>query len=231
MSHIVNGGTNLLDLATRRGVGSQRAARYVRASAVVFLCVICAVSFAAAFAGSRTVETLPASRGGQDVVGKVMPPLDFERWVNTEGGKPAETKGRVVLYRWWTNECLHCEKTLPAIELLRKKYGFNAFTVVAVYHPKPVREINDGDVRRWARELGYTGAVAVDADWSELKKFYLAKGRRAATSASFLVDQKGVIRFAHPGPRFFPSDEDAEIEHDRDYRLLDKAIAALLDEK
>jgi thiol-disulfide isomerase/thioredoxin len=193
--------------------------------------VTCAAGFAASRAVEpRAVDTLPASRGGQDVVGKAMPPLDFERWVNTEGGKPEQTKGRVVLYRWWTNECPHCEKSLPAIELLRKKYGFNALTVVAVYHPKPVREIDDGDVRRWARELGYAGAVAVDADWSELKKFYLSKEPRAATSASFLVDRKGVIRFAHPGPRFYPSDKAAEIEHDRDYRLIDKAIATLLEE-
>src|SRR4051812_1075559 len=40
---------------------------------------------------------------GQDVVGKPMPPLHFERWVNADGGKPLDTAGKVTLYRWWTD--------------------------------------------------------------------------------------------------------------------------------
>jgi thiol-disulfide isomerase/thioredoxin len=176
------------------------------------------------------VQTLPESRGGQDVVGRPMPELEFERWVNGDGTGPVETKDRVTLYRWWTNECPHCGKSLPAVEKLREKYGKRGLRVVAVYHPKPPREVRDAEVRAWAAAMGYEGPVAVDLDWSELKKFYLSKGRRAATSASFLVDREGVIRFAHPGPRFYPSDEPSEAEHDQDYRLLERAIETLLAE-
>ena len=178
--------------------------------------------------GASPVESLPRARGGQDVVGTKMPTLHFDRWLNTKDAQPVETSRRVTLYRWWTDGCEHCEKTLPAVERLRQKFGAKGLEVVAVYHPKPPRAVTDRHVLDAARGLGYGGAVAVDLDWSELKKFYLSTGDRRATSASFLVGADGVIRFVHPGPRFYPSDDPAEAQEDADYHLLETAIGKLV---
>jgi thiol-disulfide isomerase/thioredoxin len=169
-----------------------------------------------------------AAATAQDVVGKPMPALHFDRWLNTAGDKPLDTAGKVTLYRWWTDGCTHCEKTLPALELLRQQYSPHGLQVVAVYHPKPPAPVRDEDVRRWAHDMGYDGPVALDLDWSELKKFYLDTAPRPATSASFLVDQAGVIRLAHPGPRFYPSGDPADAKEDADYRRVDAAVTALL---
>ena len=166
---------------------------------------------------------------GEDVLGRKMPPLDFDRWIDAEGGGAADPSGKVTLYRWWTDGCAHCEKTLPAVETLRRNYGPKGLRVVAVYHPKPVREVDDEAVRRAAARVGYSGPVAVDGDWSELKKFYLDTGERPATSASFLVDRHGVIRLVHPGPRFHPSDDPAEAAEAADYRRIEAAVERLLD--
>lgn len=168
------------------------------------------------------------TRDGQDVVGRKMPPLAFDRWVVAEGQERPETAGKVVLYRWWTDGCPHCEKTLPAVEALRKKYP--GLVVVAVYHPKPPREVKDADVRAAAARMGYGGPIAVDGDWSELRKFYLDTGERAATSASFVVDRAGVIRFVHPGPRFYPSDDPSEAGENSDYLKLEETVRKLTEE-
>jgi thiol-disulfide isomerase/thioredoxin len=156
-----------------------------------------------------------------------MPALDFERWVVGGASKP-DVPAKATLYRWWTDGCPHCEKTLPAVEALRKQYGDRGLRVVAVYHPKPVRDVSDADVRAAAQRMGYGGAVALDQDWSELKKFYLDTGDRPATSASFLVDADGVIRLVHPGPRFYPSGDSARAKEDADYRRIDAAIRGLV---
>jgi thiol-disulfide isomerase/thioredoxin len=170
-----------------------------------------------------------AARDGQDVVGTKMPALHFDRWINTDGNRPLDTSGKVTLYRWWTDGCEHCEKTLPAVEALRKKYGPKGLRVVAVYHPKPPGEVKDANVRAAAAAIGYDGAIALDLDWSELRKFYLDGAPRDATSASFLVDREGVIRFAHPGPRFYPSDDPADAKENEDYRKVEEAVRALVD--
>ena len=165
---------------------------------------------------------------GDDLVGQKMPPLAFDRWLNTDGNRPLDTDGHLTLYRWWTDGCEHCEKTLPAVEALRRKYGPKGLRVVAVYHPKPPGEVSDSVVLAAARRMGYGGAVALDLDWSELKKFYLDTGERPATSASFLVDQQGVIRLVHPGPRFYPSHDPADKRENADYLRVEEAVGILL---
>lgn len=178
----------------------------------------------------KPLEPLPVSRGGQEVVGKRLPPLAFDRWIPAdppapdEGGRPP-----VTLYRWWTTGCPFCEKTLPAIEALRRRYEGRGLSVVAVFHPKPAGAVVADRVAKAAKRMGYAGRVAVDEDWSELKRAYLDRSATAAaTSVTLLVDRDGVVRFVHPGPQFFPSDDAADAGEDADYKLIDRALAALL---
>jgi thiol-disulfide isomerase/thioredoxin len=173
---------------------------------------------------------VPESRGGRDLVGTRWPDLAFDRWI-TSDGRPIRNEGSVTLYRWWTNTCPYCASSLPALEQLRQKYGPAGLQVVAVYHPKPPREVSDETIRKSAKAIGFEGPLAMDKDWSELKRLYLSTGDRGATSASFLVDHKGVIRFVHPGPDLFPSDKPGDARQDEDFRALETAVQVLLQER
>jgi thiol-disulfide isomerase/thioredoxin len=177
----------------------------------------------AAVAGLE-IETLPADRGGQDLIGRRMPALVFDRWVR---GAPSDAP-RATLYRWWTDTCPYCSASLPAIEALRQSHESDGLSVVAVYHPKPPRETSDAEVLAMAERFGYLGAIALDTDWSVLNDFYLSTGSRTATSASFLVDELGMLRFVHPGPELFASDDPEQSQQDQDYWLLKDAILKLL---
>jgi len=174
------------------------------------------------------IKTLARARGGQDVIGMMMPGLVFDRWfgVTEKLGKPA--KGEVVLYRWWTDSCPYCESSLPAFEALRKKYEKKGLKVVAVYHPKPVRVVEGEQIVKRAAEWGYRGLIAEDRDWSVLRDVYLDLQPRRATSVSFLVDEKGVIRFVHPGPVLFASSKEGDEQVNSDYAMLDDAIGVLV---
>jgi thiol-disulfide isomerase/thioredoxin len=209
---------------------------------MILLLGVCSVQLAGEEKPAQTViQTLPESRGGQDVLGsRLALPLKFDRWLppaakdndkgkgkDNDAGKPAKAP-RATLYRWWTNGCPFCEETLPAIEALRKTYGDDGLRVVAVYHPKPPREVSDEQIRKYADGLGYHGDIAVDTNWSVLKEAYLSKNDRRATSISLLVDADGVIRFVHPGTEYFPSKKAEESQQNADYELLTKAIRALL---
>jgi thiol-disulfide isomerase/thioredoxin len=175
------------------------------------------------------IQTLPESRGGQELIGTKMPTLTFDRWLNTESNKPQETAGKVTLYRWWTSECPYCKGTLPGLEKFRQTYTDKGLNIVAVYHPKPPRNVPDTLILNSAKNIGYTGPIAIDLNWSQLKKAYPAN--TGWTSISILVDQKEIIRFVHPGPDYFPTDDKEKSRQDEDYKLMEKAIAALLEEK
>ena len=177
------------------------------------------------------VPTLPAARGGQDRIGDKWPDLNFDRWLQTPKNEPIETKKKVTLYRWWTDGCPYCRASLPAIQKLRKKYEDEKdFQTVAIYHPKPPQRVDDEDLLEVIRVMKYDGPVAIDRDWSELRTAYLAHGDRRATSVSLLVDVEGRIRFVHPGPVFFPSENPRYEQENDDYERLDKAIEVLLRE-
>ena len=174
------------------------------------------------------VITLPPERGGQDVVGTRMPELAFDATITPVTRTEAP---KATLYRWWTTGCHWCRDSLPAIETLRRRYEDRGLRTVGVFHPKPPRPVGKAACIEDAKKLGYRGDLAVDEDWSELKRFYLDTGRRKATSVTFLVDAEGVIRFVHPGPVFHPSDDPEKAEADADYRALEAAIRLVLDEE
>jgi thiol-disulfide isomerase/thioredoxin len=174
------------------------------------------------------VQTLPASRGGQDLLGKPMPALRFERWLNVPNDRPPQWHGAVTLYRWWTDTCPFCAKTLPAIAQLRREFGPRGLKVVAVYHPKPPGDVADAKVLAAARRIGWNGPIAIDSSWDALRAAWLSTGDRRATSVSFLVDSKGIIRFVHPGVQYFPSNDPEAARENADFLLLRRAIDKLL---
>ncbi|MEE9212774.1 MAG: TlpA disulfide reductase family protein [Phycisphaeraceae bacterium] len=179
----------------------------------------------------QPVNAVPPSRGGHDLIGKPISELTFDRWLNTKDNQPIETNGHVTLYRWWTDTCPFCAASLPAIEQLRRKYDDQGFRTICVYHPKPPRSVDDETIAEVAGDFGYAGPIAVDEDWSQLIHAYLADGRRQATSVSILVDTTGIIRYIHPGPVFFGSDDPEHKQENEDYLALDTAISVLLQEE
>ena len=163
-------------------------------------------------------ETIPPERGGQDLLGITLDPPSFEKFSSP-----------LTLYRWWTDTCTFCEASLPALDSLREKYEDRGLRVVGVFHPKPqTRPVSDEYVARGAKDRSFNGTVVIDSNWSQLKKWWLDTGTRSATSVSILVDDKGVVRFVHPGPVLFPSDEEKFAQENNDFQLLDKAIDAML---
>jgi len=163
-------------------------------------------------------ETIPPERGGQDLLGTKLEPPSFGKF-----------SAPLTLYRWWTDTCAYCEASLPALDSLREKYKDRGLRVVGVYHPKPqTRPVSNEFVLRGAKDRRFDGDVVIDSNWSQLKKWWLDTGNRSATSVSILVDDKGVVRFVHPGPVLFPSDEKNFSQENNDFLLLDRAIDALL---
>lgn len=163
-------------------------------------------------------ETIPPERGGQDLLGTKLKQPSFGNF-----------SAPLTLYRWWTDTCAYCEASLPALDSLREKYEVRGLRVVGVYHPKPqTRPVSDEFVHQGAKDRSFKGDVVIDSNWSQLNKWWLDTGNRSATSVSILVDDKGIVRFVHPGPVLFPSDEKKFSQENNDFLLLDKAIDALL---
>ena len=126
-----------------------------------------------------------------------------------------DLKGKVVLVRWWTNGCSLCSASAPELTELSKKAS-----VVAVYHPKPPRDVAPDDVRAFAKKIGMPGTLAVDRDWKVLDR-WMPPEKRSFTSLTFVLDKKGKVRHVHRGGTIEP----------KDAKELSQQIDALLAEK
>ena len=185
---------------------------------------------------SHTEKFVPSLAGGvpmsseaADLLGKHLV-LDELDWLNTPDNKPVKLAGKATLVRWWTDTCPSCAMSLPAIELLRKKFATRGLQTLAVYHPKPPRDVAAHDVLQMAKAIGYTGWVATDLQWETLQRVYLGTDERPSTSVCFLLDGKGVIRYVHPGPAFGPTDDPEKCQLNQDYLNITAAIEAMVSE-
>src|SRR5262245_58943669 len=167
---------------------------------------------------------------GAELEGTRAPEWDFTRWIGTPRTL-ASLRGKVVLLRWWTEDCHYCAATLPALEAVRRAYADRGLVVIGVFHPKPPHEVSDRHILAVAKKLGFGGEIAVDRDWTTLGRYWLADHPdRNWTSVSFLVDREGVIRWVQGGGEYHPSDDPAHARCALQYHDLEQALARVLAE-
>ncbi len=127
--------------------------------------------------------------------------------------------------------CHYCARSAPALNELHEQYANGGLTVLGMYHPKPIdRAITASEIREAAQERGFRFPIAIDRDWAMLRRWWLDDGRRRATSVSFLIDKRGVIRYIHPGPAYHRQVVAGDERPSRDFAKLQQMIEELLAE-
>jgi peroxiredoxin len=172
---------------------------------------------------------------GADRIGVQAPPFDFEAWLNTDPMRLEDLRGQVVLVRWWTDTCPFCASSAPALRTIHEEYSSQGLTLVGVFHPKAGRDdpLDLPRVQRVVAQRDFQFPIAVDWDWRNrtLKNWWLTGPDRPATSVTFVLDKRGVIRFIHPGMEYHDasgSDEHAMCVDDM--RAIRATIERLLAE-
>ena len=166
---------------------------------------------------------------GAELIGRPAPAWSFDRWVRGGPLSLANLRGKVVLVRWWNEDCHFCAATLPGIEKLRERFAPAGLVVVGVFHPKPPHPVGNRHILAVARRLGFDGPIAMDERWSTLDRYWLdGHPERNWTSVSFLIDRDGVIRWVHGGGEYHPSSVPRHARCDLEYRGLTKALSAAL---
>ena len=151
---------------------------------------------------------------GAALLGTRAPELRGLRWLQGGPLTLAALRGKLVLIRFWTDQCPLCARTAPALRALDARYRDRGLVVVAVHHPKS----RSSSAERGVRELGLTFPVASDRDWQTVRAYGVGTTFKRFTSVSFLVDREGVIRFVHDGGEFHdgggPGHEDCQAAYD-----------------
>jgi thiol-disulfide isomerase/thioredoxin len=188
-------------------------------------------------AGMTAAAPVDSARMAQDpdsgieLIGRPAPPWRFTRWVRGGPLSQRELRGKVVLMRFWTEDCRFCEATLPAIERLRREYGERGLVVLGAFHPGEAHQKrSDARILALADSLGFGGPIACDQDWKTLERWWLdGHPERNWVSVSFLIDREGVVRWVHGGGEYHPSDDPRHHRCEMKFEQLEAAIEPLLE--
>lgn len=154
-------------------------------------------------------------------IGSPAPELVSVQWIQSPPLKLKDLKGKVVLLRWWTDECIFCINSADALNEWYQMYADSGLVIIGLYHPKPEpKTCNPEDVREYAGDKEFHFPIAIDDQWLNLKKFWLNNRKRDFTSASFLIDRNGIIRYIHPGGEYHKEFSEGHQKCVDDYNAL-----------
>jgi peroxiredoxin len=179
---------------------------------------------AAAPAPAQAARAANAPRSGDDaavptqrrtddsltgVIDQPAPPWQVSQWFNSPPLALDQLRGNVVLVRWFMDpSCPFCSGTAPTLRALHERYADRGLAVIGMYHHKEETPLDPVQVEGWIKHYGYRFPVAIDRDWTTLRRWWLDGHRRSYTSVSFLIDKAGVVRRVHLGGLIAPEGDD-----------------------
>lgn len=162
---------------------------------------------------ARSVRAIGPGADKTDVSsigGKPAPAWELQTWFNAPPRSIEDLRGQVVLVRWFmSSECPYCSATAPSLVQLHEAYAPKGLIVIGMYHHKSEAPMVVDEVRSLALDhYKFRFPVAIDDDWTTLKRWCLGAHPDSWTSVSFLVDRRGVVRFVHLGGEYPPDSAD-----------------------
>lgn len=125
-------------------------------------------------------------------------------YINTNGTKLSDLKGKVVLVDFWTYSCINCIRTLPYLVDWNQKYSDKGLVIVGIHSPEFEFEKNIDNVKQAVARFGIKYPVLLDNDhgtWNTYQNNYWPR--------KYLVDSEGYIRYDHIGEGGYAETENA----------------------
>jgi thiol-disulfide isomerase/thioredoxin len=143
------------------------------------------------------------------VINEPAAPWQVSQWFNSPPLSLKQLRGKVVFVRWFMSPaCPFCSATAPTLRALHERYADKGLAVIGMYHHKEKPPLDPDQVQGWIKHFGYQFPVAIDKDWTTLRRWWLDGHERSYTSVSFLIDKAGVVRRVHLGGTIAPEGDD-----------------------
>jgi cytochrome c biogenesis protein CcmG/thiol:disulfide interchange protein DsbE len=177
------------------------------------LCVVfCACALAVSACGGPEQGERPGSAADSGgLVGNPAPNFSLKALAGSQGTVSLRgLRGKVIVVDFWGTFCEPCKKSFPKLQDLSAKYSGRGLEIVGISED----EAEDKDkIPSFADMYGAKFTIAWDENRSAARKY-----KPETMPSSFVIDKRGVVRFAHVG------------YHDGDEAEIEKEIKGLLGE-
>jgi peroxiredoxin len=112
-------------------------------------------------------------------------------------------RGKVVLVDFWGTYCGPCRQTFPKLQALNAAYARSGLHIIGISED----EAEDKDkIATFADTYGAKFTLAWDEDKSSARQY-----KPETMPCSFVIDRRGVVRYAHVG---YHAGDEVEIERE-----------------
>jgi peroxiredoxin len=118
----------------------------------------------------------------------------IDHWVNSDGFKLADQKGKVVVLHFWTFGCINCQHNLPYYNKWRDDFSHDDVQIIGVHTPETSDEADPKATAAQVERRKIKYPVAIDTAGGT----WMAYHNRYWPSI-YLIDRQGRIRYHWDG--------------------------------
>lgn len=120
---------------------------------------------------------------------------EIKKWNDNKMHSIRELKGKVILLDFWTYTCIFCLRTIPTVELLKKKYEKDGLEVIGIHSSEYEFARKEENILKaletYDLKNTITGFDITNKTWEAYGNSYWPK--------HILIDKDGFVRYEHPG--------------------------------
>jgi peroxiredoxin len=169
-----------------------------------FLIVLGVAALSLGACGGSTEPAKGSESGGNTggLVGNQAPDFSVKAVAGGRGTMSLKSlRGKVVVVDFWGTFCEPCKKSFPKLQDLNTKYGASGLKIIGISED----ESDDKDkIPGFADTYGAKFMLGWDADKAIARNY-----KPETMPSSFIIDKKGVVRYAHVG---YHDGEESEVE-------------------
>lgn len=152
-------------------------------------------------------------------------------WLNSVPLRLETIEQKLILIRWWTDQCPFCENSADALNDWHEMYADSGLLVIGMYHPKPdPAHCDPEEIRNYVLEKSFRFPIGIDEHWENLKRYWWYGSSKKFTSVSFLIDRERNIRYIHSGGEYHKQTAEGHESCVQDYDQLEHEIQMALRE-
>ena len=118
----------------------------------------------------------------------------IDHWINSEGLKLADQRGKVVVLHFWTFGCINCQRNLPIYDAWQRDFSGKDVQIIGVHTPETDDEAKTEKIVAQVKKRHIEYPVAFDRDGDSWRAY----GNRY-WPAVYLIDRHGKVRFRWEG--------------------------------
>ena len=118
----------------------------------------------------------------------------IDHWINTDGLKLADQKGKVVVLHFWTFGCINCQHNLPYYNKWQAEFAKEDLQIIGVHTPETKPEADPKTVAAQVAKRKIKYPVAIDTDGATWKAY-----ENRFWPSIYLIDKQGQIRYRWEG--------------------------------